>query len=351
MRFAVQSPYFLFADPNKNFTGYDFEFFKLYKPAIYFPGWRKINLLRVYKRMKELGLNPQDYSFVFSIAELNRKADVLLGFCGRPDLPALKPPKKFKGLKIYHVMDYVFQAEKCYDSLKEGGVDYVMGYTNHGEYCTFFRKYYPDYSGKVIPVPFGFGERFKKKIPFQSRIQKCIAAGSVNPVDDPVVKDKAELREYKAFYADEKWTHKWRYMLAVNESSLSGIMDSVLPKFPETKNPFYDAVELFNKYQLFANDIGLMAFPPARTYEGIASGTVMVGERHPCYKDLGFKDGVNCLLHSPQDLEGFRKKINDHLRQPKRLEEIAEAGYSLVVKKYSHKQIAQDLFQSISRLI
>jgi hypothetical protein len=347
MRCAIQSPYFLFADPATNFNGYDFEFFKIFKPIIYFPGWRKINLLRAYRRIKQLGLNPDEYPFAFSVSELNRKADVLLGFCGRPDLPALQPLRSFQGMKVYHVMDYVFEAGKSHHFLKQGGVDYVMGYTNHGEYCPFFRKFYPTYIDKVISVPFGYGERFSNKKPFHYRLKKCIAAGSVNPVEDPAVKNREEIKEYTDFYIKEKWTHKWRHMLSENEEKLQDVMDSVLPHYPATKNPKYNAAQLFNDYQLFANDEGLMGFPPARTYEGVASGAVMVASNHPSYKDLGFQDEVNCILHNPYDIQQFKEKIAYFTSKPEKLAEIALAGHLMVTKNYSHRQIALDLFQTI----
>ncbi len=349
MRIAVQSPYFLFADETTNFNGYDLAFFKLYKPAIYFPGWRRINLLRAYRRMRQMGMNPEEYEFVLTEAQLNKKADVLLGFCGRPDLSALRPLKKFKGLKAFHVMDYVFCAKESYQALLEGGVDYVLGYANHGKYCPFFQRFYPQFSNKVISVPFGFGNRFKLNIPFSERVKKCIAAGSVNPVDDPAVKNRKELMDYITYYSHIRWSHQWRRMLSEHETSLSDVMDSVLPKFPETKNLSYKAPDLFNRYQLFANDEGLMQFPPARTYEGVAAGALMVAANHPVYHDIGFKDGENCILHEPLRVDLFREKVKWYLDRPSVLEKIAANGHQMITTHYNHPQIAKGLHAELSK--
>ena len=347
MKIAIHSPYFLFADPEINYNGYDLAFFEQYKPAIYFPGWRRVNLLRAYKAIKQLGINPAEIEFLFTERELNKKADTLIGFCGRPDLTGLKPPKKFRGMKVFHVMDYVFCAKKANQALEDARVDYLMGYTEHDKYCPFFQTYYPKFTNKVLAVPFGFGKRFTSRTPFLEREKKCIAAGSVNPVDDPEVKQREELNEYRHFYKQEQWTHRWRKKLSDHENELNVIMDSVLPKFPQTKNLSYNAPQLFDKYQLFANDEGLMVFPPARTYEGVAAGSVLVAAEHPIYRALGFEDGVNCILHKPLDIEDFKNKILHYLKDERSLETIAEKGKLLVRTRYSHEAIAQKLHKTL----
>jgi hypothetical protein len=350
MRIAVHSPYYAFVDQNTNYNGYDFEFLKQFKPALYFPGWRKVHYLKLWKALKSHGINPGDFQWITSLADLNRKADVLVSFCGRPDLPALAPPKAFNGMKVFHVMDYVFRASAACDSLVKGGVDYVMGYASHDRFCAFFQHYYQPYVGKVIPVPFGYGKRFEQLTPFSNRINKVIAAGSVNPVEDPAVPDKEELSEYISFYSHERWTHKWRYQLAHSADDLKDVMESVLPVWPETKNWKYDAVGLMNSYKLFANDEGLMAFPPARTYEGVAAGAVMVCSDHPSYTELGFRDGENCIMHKSGDLNDFREKVSHYLNHNDRLAKIAESGRRMVSERYSHSQIAHDLYQKLQRL-
>jgi hypothetical protein len=246
-------------------------------------------------------------------------------------------------------MDYVFRAKESNEALVKGGVDYVMGYADHGKYCPFFQSYYPKFIGKVIPVPFGFGNRFKNEIPFSKRVKKCIAAGSVNPVDDPAVENREEIKDYINFYSQVKWSHQWRRLLSENESSLSDVMDSVLPKFPATKNLSYKAPDLFNKYQMFANDEGLMQFPPARTYEGVSAGAVMVAAKHPAYSDIGFKDGENCILHDPLKVEAFREKVKWYLDRPTVLEKIAVNGHQMVTARYAHSEIAKTLHKEISK--
>ena len=358
MKVAVLNPYFLFRDQTRNFNGYNFEFVRQYKPVLYFQTGlgranplRKIHEYRVRHKVRvacqSLGLPSDQFDVVFHPDDLNGCVDVLACFNGRPDIPAQAPPASFKGMTAFHVMDYVFRAMASFKALKTGGVDFVLGYADHGRHCRFFRAYYPDFVDRVIPVPFGFGERFENRKPFADRVRKVIALGSVNPVDDPTVKDKTLLEEYRDFYSGVQWTHQWRRTLSENEARLGVVMDSMLPSYPKTKDFSYDAVDLLNRYAMFANDEGLMAFPPARTYEGVASGAILVCSNHPCYTDLGFADGVNCLTHRPLDVDDFERKVLALLAQPERMAEIAAAGTAKVRTQFNHPQVARTLYGQI----
>jgi spore maturation protein CgeB len=155
--------------------------------------------------------------------------------------------------------------------------------------------------------------------------------------------DLGLLDDYAKFYRNKTWTHEWRHMLRENSNSLSEIMDSQLPKQPEMKNPAYDALKMMTSYSMFANDEGLMAFPPARTYEGPAAGCCMIGSNFEGYADLGFRDGVNCILHRKHDIDDFRDKALYWLQRPTDLERISKAGQMLVRNYYTHELVAQRL--------
>ena len=357
MKIVVQNPYFLFGVQEKNFNGYDFEFVRQFQPTLFFqPSQynhylkRKIYELILRRKVddlrRRLGLSEGVLNVVFSQEEL-KKFDVLICFNGRSDLPHQAPPVAFPGLKVFHVMDYVFSARTAYGALKHGKADYVMGYADHGRFCPFFRHYYPSFVGKIITVPFGFGRRFENSVAFEKRRMKVIALGSVNPVDDPAVEDKSLLAEYCGFYRNNQWTHQWRRMLSEHLVRLAPVLDSMLPVYPQTKDFSYDPVERLNQYAMFANDEGLLAFPPARTYEGVATGAVLVCADHPCYADIGFVDGLNCIMHRVLDLDDFEYKVSCYLDQPERLRDIALAGTSMVRGRFTHQHVAKKLYDDI----
>lgn len=347
MKIAIHNPQFIFQDQTKNFNGYNFEFLKNHTDIIYLS--KPWHIFRYKRRLKELGVDSSKFDFVFSIATLNQKADVLLSFNGVPYVKHFTPPKKFKGLKIWHTMDYVFKASESNKILVENGVHYVMGYTRHDKYCPFFQKYYADFKDKVISVPFGYGERFVSNKLIDERIKKCIALGSVNPVND-LLCNPGILDEYIEFYKDEIWTHKFRRVLAENVGNLNDIMDSRLPTLDKTKNPNYNPVDEVNNYQFFVNDEGLMNFAPARTYEGIASGSIMIASKNEIYEDLGFIDGVNYISFEKNDLESFKIKIFEAIDGKYNLENMQRKSLELA-KRYTHKKIANDLYLKINEVL
>jgi hypothetical protein len=351
MRVAIQNPMFLYGDMARNYTGYTVEFARLAKPVIYLPGlknWLSRGAAFKYRlQTKSAMFGIRDFDFAFSEAELNRKADVLVCFNGFPYRELDRPARGFRGLKVYHAFEFVFRAAEANRWFDWGGVDYLMGYADHWRHSAFFRNTYPRYSGKMIPVPFGFGARFKGGRAPEERIPKVVAAGAVNPVDDPTVEDRQALADYREHYRDEQWTHRWRQALRENSGSLHDILDSFLPVPPKTNNHDYDAVEIMRNYAMFANDEGLMAFPPARTYEGTAAGAVMVANDHECFRDLGFADGENCILHRPLDVDDFRGKVEWYRERPEELRRLAANSTELVWSRYSHRKIAETLFNDI----
>ena len=350
MRLAVQSPVFLYGNLGSSYTGYDSEFVKQFRPIIYLPGaGSSVTRGALFKyRLKKRGggVDWRDFDYAYSEAELNRKADVLICFNGGPHEKRNAPARRFSGMKVYHAMEYVFHPSRTNRLFEEAGVDYLMGYTDHGRHCAFFRHAYPRFCGRVIAVPFGFGPRFVAGPETRLRRMKVVAMGAVNPVNDPSVADREALREYTRFYPTEQWTHKWRHMLQQHAGELGDIVDSLLPIPPATRSD-YDAVSACQAYAMFANDQGLMGFPPARTYEATASGAVMVSSSHASFTDLGFVDGRNCVMHRAYDVGDFRDKVSWYIRNPDRLAAIAVAGKEFVRGRYSHAQVAQDLYNSI----
>ncbi|MFP5042374.1 glycosyltransferase [Parasediminibacterium sp. JCM 36343] len=352
--FAVQFPEMLNSNPDTDFNGNRAAFIKAQKPVIFWPNfkYRFTKGIGFSKQLKRSPFfNPDEYEFAFSVRELNRKADVLVHFNQYPlDLERLLPPKGFNGLKVWHIYEFVFQPSVVNKMLVENGVDYLLGYADHGKYSPFFQSAYPAYTQKVIPFPFGTSNRFLVDSKWEGRENKVIALGAVNLVNEEGGTIDDSLKSYSDFYKDRKFTHEWRRMLVENESQLSDIMDSQLPHFPETKNSKYDALQMMLGYTMFANDEGLLAFPPARTFEGASAGAVMVSSNHPCYTDLGFKHGVNCIMHCKHDIGDFREKVIYFQQQPQLLKKIAEEGQKLIRTHYTQEIVAKKLAEQLKSL-
>ena len=294
-----------------------------------------------------------DFSkIIYTQKELNSKCDVLISFNTHlRDMGVSKAVKKFDGLKVWHVGDYFWNepASQINKRFLNYGISHIMGYAAHDKYCNYFKKSFPTYEGKVIPVPFGYADRFKNEINFEHRINKVIGVGSVNPLkplDYPIY----NYRESSDFYPDESWFHKTRRKLIINKKTLNNHMDFLFPEFPKIKDFRYNLVEKFNEYKMFTSCESIWYFPPAKTFEGSACGTVNVCIDHDCNKDFGFRDGINCIMYKEGDLNDFREKIDFYMRNDSLLNEISNNAINHVSKNHKHEMIAKHIVDSIKRV-
>lgn len=326
--------------------GWVLDFITRVKPILYITHAR--HLPRLLHFLYKAKLNPLEYHIVFSLKKLKSEADILVCFNGMPYLEHNRPPKDFDGMKMFRILDYVYFPRESYHILREAGVDFLFGYARHDEYCDLFREYYPYYLGRVIPVPFGYAERFIPRKPFEERKNKVIALGSVNSFIDPIhtIDDFKELNTF-FLKRGERFMHKFRRMLVENENGLSNIMDNKLPHYPKVKDFGYDIVEIFNEYKMFVSCESLLYFPAAKTFEGPAAGSVMACSDHPCFTDYGFRDGVNCITHKQFDINDFREKVSYYLNNLAELKRIQEEGTRFVRERYSHPKVAEFVYDQI----
>lgn len=307
------------------------------------------NQIRSLYSWQDLGLDKTE--IIFSSKVLNNKVDVLLNFNGVVDNDLTNSVKNFNGLKIFHIMDYFWiqPGSIQYKKLNDLGVNYLMSYGSPDKYCGYFQKNYPDFVGKVIPVPFGFAPRFKNITLFEKRIQKCIALGSINPLKRPDAPEPFWI-EPANYFINEKWMHKFRRILLENKKPLASIMDSLLPVYPHVADHKYDIVQVLNNYQMFTSCESIYYFPTAKSFEGPAAGSVQVCSDHPCFSDIGFKDGVNCIKHKEYNVKDFKEKVDYYLKHQAKLKKIQENGTKFVREYYSHSAVANNLYNAVEKI-
>ncbi|MFM6994749.1 MAG: glycosyltransferase [Sediminibacterium sp.] len=330
---------YLYIDFNK----YHFRFRTIYQ--IY-------DIILHHEKIKSWNIPWENIEFIFSIEDLNRKCDVLLNFnshLGRTEFS--QRLKKFDGLKIYHVNDYFWnqpgsELNKLFESI---GVDYLIGYASHDKHCKYFQDTFKNYIGKVIPLPFGYSDRFKNIVPFNERKYKAVALGSVNPLR-PLEYPVEKFRESANFFPDESWFHKFRRKLVLQKANIEPFIDSMLPEFPRIKDFNYDLVKKFNEYRMFVSDESIFNFPPAKYFEGPACGSVLFCADHDCNKEFGFIDSVNCVMYKEDDINDLTEKISYYMQHENELLNIQKQGYNYVTSKFSHRQVASYLVHTINNL-
>lgn len=294
----------------------------------------------------------RNVKLIFTAKALNQECDVLLNFnthTGRHDFTSAV--KGFNGLKIWHLGDWFWNqpGSEINKNLEAYGVDYVLGFASHDQHSDYFQTTFPKYNGKVIPVPFGFAPKYQSTSPFAKRKSKALALGAINhlrPLDQPIY----NYRETAEFYPDEAWFHKFRRMLVMQEKELKPVIDSILPVFPLSRPGGRDLVKMFNDYKMFVSCESIFFFPPAKSFEGSACGSVMICADHACNHEFGFKDGKNCIMYRLYDVDNFVDKVRYYQKNEAELADIQLAGSQFVRDHYSHPAIAKKLVQTIEAL-
>jgi len=110
-----------------------------------------------------------------------------------------------------------------------------------------------------------------------------------------------------------------------------------------------DMVRTINSYRIhfnmnIANDINY------RSFETLACGTVLFTDRNPQYKDLGFEDGVNCLMYDrgeySGDIRSLISKVTSAMgMRPETLAAIGKAGRELFLSKHTYDHRASEILR------
>jgi hypothetical protein len=312
---------------------------------------QKLNLACLFKVPPVQSAIPFDWSkIIFSERTLRSECDVLISFNTHLKSQSVSDAvKKFDGLKVWHVGDYFWNepASNISKRFVNHGIDYLFGYAAHDKYCDFFKTKFNYYSGKVIPVPFGFTDRFININSFDLRINKVVGVGSVNPIR-MLDWDVKCFKEVSDFYPDECWMHRTRRFLLKEKENIRDYADLMFPEFPQVKDFRYDLVNKFNEYTMFTSCESIYYFPPAKVFEGAACGTVNVLIDHWCNKDLGFKDGLNCIMYKEGCKESFKEKVGFYQNNIDKLSDIASNGERHVRKNFTHASIAALIYDSLN---
>ena len=138
--------------------------------------------------------------------------------------------------------------------------------------------------------------------------------------------------------------------MVLQKTKIEPFVDSMLPEFPQIKDFQYDLVGKFNEYRMFISDESIFNFPPAKYFEGPASGSVLICADHDCNREFGFKDSENCIMYEVGNIDDLLDRVSYYMKNETILSEIQEKGTNFVRSTYSHKQVALNLFKTIEGL-
>lgn len=345
MKIILFNPTFLDgARKNLRVHSYIIEYIKQSVDVIYSPNFFKIKFYK--QKLKELGIH-KNIRFVSFLIGLNSQDYAMVGFSfGSFRLFGIN---NFKGKKFFHLMDYYIDIARIHRFLTEGKVDYVICHGQLDKNSDFFNFCYPEYNGKVVSLPFGYAERFCYQKPFAERQKLAVGLGCINLMRDQKLSDE-QTREMRSFFPDRIYQHEVRAFLRDNEKDFEECIKCYFPSDEQQKDFSYDAVERMNDYQMFINDAGFSGFPPGRTYEGIASGCVMVAAESEIYSDLGFINGINYIGYPEGNYDEMRRRINYYIQHQDELYMIQQESMKLA-KKFDYCHIIAEFSKKIDNLV
>lgn len=338
-KIVIYNPIILLGKRSTELHGYAVEFIKNYVDYVYIANPRIMR--KIKNKITEL-MPQKEIKCTMSIQECNQKCDVMVGFHTWRFETRLD---KFTGLKVFHLLDYYLDVEDKRRFLLRNKIDFVIGYTQMDKFCPFFKKYYAEWIGKSYDLPYGYDKRFQNKVNFEQRINRAVGLGSINPVDDPLCRSK-QKKQLVDFFGDKEYQHETRRYLQMHAEQFSGIIDAKFPPFGKQKDFSYDAVAMMNAYKMFINDEGVANFPPARTFEGIASGTVMVAAYNEIYSDLGFIPDYNYIAFEKGNYTDLKEKITYYMMHDEKLKQLQKNSL-ILAHNYSHQEIAKKLFMFV----
>lgn len=100
-------------------------------------------------------------------------------------------------------------------------------------------------------------------------------------------------------------------------------------------------VETINSYWLHFNQ-NIADDVNYRNFETLGCQTALITSYSPQYKELGFKDGENCLIY--KDYDELQKKLREFLGNHQYLEYLSINGYKMV-KQHTYNQRALELLR------
>lgn len=339
LKIGVINPVYLKYDKVLNWNGYNVDFFNKYVKVIYLSNCFEYKSYKRYIKYHNLNVK-----IIWNVKKLNMHTNMLISFNGLPFISTRLPlpnflkkylalkfysfPKKYKRIKILHIMDYFQNSEYKVKNFQNWQIDYYLAYGNNLAFPAVYSQLNLN-NISVLPVYFGHSTRYYNYKKIEERIPKAILLGNSGVIT-------YENREI-LFHPIRNEIIKNLYDYDRHLDSLQGQRD-------------YNPVEKFNDYMFFINDLSFCNFPPAKTFEGIACGCILIGKKDKTYDDLGFVDGENCILIEDFNSIELNIKIEAYLENYKKLKTIQENSIKLS-SEFTHSKISDNLYTSLYKKV
>jgi len=285
---------------------------------------------------------------------------------------AYKFPADHRFLEIFHITHFNNFTSSLAKNLKSLSPDLLVAENNFYKNTPYFRKYFKFYQKNVYVLPYTFENRFHSYLPFNQRINKCLATGSV--VITTNLNDSGQFSDFNNYYQVDSLT-PLRKTLMDNKDKITACVDTLTsmvfehqPKYSSPNDNFiiklfnsiyngisiskmkyfkYNIVDKYNRYKMFTvpEEISL---PSVGFVEGMACGCAYIGLIDPMYTDLGLIPGRHYIGHDGT-LKGLLEKIKYYQKHPQELEIIAKNGHDFVTVNFNGPTVAKKFLDDIQK--
>lgn len=336
---------------------------ELISPKIEYNFWKFLNGIPSNVELISLGdvrnLSATDVIFFFAFRNLDRENEDFISAI-----------KQTPAKKVCHLTHYMVNTSLISNNAERLGVDYFVAESNLYKNSEYFRYHFPWYKKDVLIMPFLPASRFVNRVPFNRRINKCLATGTVLPLSE----NKTYGMDEMVAYFNTRALHPMR--LAIYEQVVSGDphINSLIPHFIEkehlniskddlffirklkaVRNHFaanqskYHSINIvaeYNRHKMFVVPEEIVGLPAIGSVEGMACGSAFIGLDDPMYKDLGMKDGVHYIAYDGT-LDGLREKIKYYQTREEQLKKIAVNGCRFVTETLNPSQVFNNFIQRV----
>ena len=332
----------------------------------YFPIKLEILLWAIINKINPLSLR--------IIANYNQihKNDVLFSLTLRTFDSNNPPPipSNCQFIKTFHITHYNNFTSNIAQNLKKIKPDLLIAENNLYQNSPYFRKHFDFYKKNVYTLPYVFEKRFHSYLPFNQRLNKCLATGSLVNTKD--LNDSGQFKDFEAFYKVNSLT-PFRKKIFENKDKIKKYVDSYIstvfehkPKYSSSKDGFltklinslyngisisqhkyfkFNIVEKYNQYKMFITPEEI-SLPSIGFVEGMACGCAFIGKTDPMYADLGLKPNIHYIGYDGS-LKDLLSKIIYYQKHPKKLKRIANNGHRFVIRKFNGPTVAQTFLKDL----
>ncbi len=250
--------------------------------------------------------------------------------------------------KVVHLTHFAYCPTTGASNLARLRPQLLVAENDLARHSAFFGKYFGGVDAAFKTLPYVAASRFVRTAPFEARISKAVATGSITY--------RMRGREFIGFYGGDE-LQPLRRAIYENAAAIGDQVDSFISDLDASRSappaarrslirrvgdwlrrrhpqaPYYkkDIVSIYNSYTMFVVPEEICDLPAIGFVEGMSCGCAYLGVEGPMYAELGLVAGVHYVAYDGT-LAGLVATARHFQQAAQReaLEAIAEAGRRFV---------------------